>query len=148
MDQVCRPQGAPVEASSASTEATPHTQEEVVLLSKMRNALDQVRLVDRALHDSVQLRRTPEGARLGSPEYDEWRSARIKYKDEVLAQYRELRSRVDALCPGFARKQAVTSTKLLRRAHTLLCTLQKELDDFSPDEAALVAEIGDHLRSL
>lgn len=146
----CRP-GGKMDAETLCADLQADLQTDPVsrgLLHEMRLYLDQVREIDRVLGESARSRRTPDGDRIGSQEFREWRTARIRLKEEVLAQYREVRDRLNHHCPGFDIKQAVMSTKLLRQAGKLLAKLRDEIDDFDRDELELIQAIEDHVRGL
>jgi hypothetical protein len=118
------------------------------LLRQMRLLLDQVRVLDRVLGEAVRARRSPDGDRVGSEGYREWRTARIRLKESLLEDYRQVRAELNKRCPGFDIKQAVQTTKLLRRASNLLAKLREEMDDLDQDELDLIGAIEEHVREL
>lgn len=126
-------------------QTTPEAQE---LLKHMRDLLDQVRVLDRVLGEAARARCSPEGERVGSTGYREWRTSRIRVKDELLQEYRGVREELNRLCPGFDIKQAVRTTKLLRLTSQLLVRLRDELDDLDQEELDLISEAEAHVREM
>ena len=68
-----------------TVEPTPQTTSEAQsLLAQMRGLLDQVRVLDRTLGEATRSRVSPEGYGIQTEQFREWRTSRIKYKEELL----------------------------------------------------------------
>ena len=132
-----------------TVEPTPQTTSEAQsLLAQMRGLLDQVRVLDRTLGEATRSRVSPEGYGIQTEQFREWRTSRIKYKEELLIQYRGIREQLNSLCPGFDIQQAIQTTRLLRLASQLLVQLRDELDDLDEGELDLIHEIEEHVREV